>query len=62
MILLSEKTTAELTAELQAIDQRIERLVTKGRLEGIGQETEKGLRARRGILLAEIDRRSKPGV
>lgn len=62
MILLSEKTTAELTAELQAIDQRIERLVNKGRLEGIGQETEKGLRARRGILLAEIDRRSKPGV
>lgn len=56
MKLDSQKTTEELTAELQKIDERIERLVTKGRL---GESTEKGLRSRRHILLTEIDRRSK---
>lgn len=58
MRLTSEKETSELTAELQKIDERLDRLVAKGRLEGIGADTERSLRARRQVLLTEIDRRS----
>lgn len=61
-MLMSEKSTAQLAAELQKIDERIQRLVAKGRLEGLDQQTEQDMRTRRKYLLAEIDRRSKPGV